>query len=290
MHKFLRSVGFSNITKKELDGILQDVVRHPDMVKVTRDSEGNDFAELSRDFAPNAGITVCGSYGEDGTFTMDYYFPYGLGHEITTREVIDVEKHADKESYAGICDDLKLGVTLIFYLQNAADYLSEVHIGREYGMNGARLAGLSVDGRILIPAPVSVRQEKVNAHKADEHNQLIAQARDGDEDAIESLTLEDMDTYALLSQRVQNEDLLSIVKSTFMPYGIESDHYSILGDITGFAQIKNQLTNENLYGLTVACNGIIFEVYINEKDLLGEPVVGRRFRGSIWMQGSLCIE
>lgn len=56
--------------------------------------------------------------------------------------------------------------------------------------------------------------------KNDRHNQLIAQAREGDEDAIESLTLEDMDTYALLSQRVMKEDIFSIVKSTFMPFGL----------------------------------------------------------------------
>lgn len=67
--------------------------------------------------------------------------------------------------------------------------------------------------------------------KNDRHNQLIAQAREGDEDAIESLTLEDMDTYALLSQRVMKEDIFSIVKSTFMPFGIESDQYTVLGEI-----------------------------------------------------------
>ena len=35
------------------------------------------------------------------------------------------ERHADKESYAGACDDLRIGVTLIFYLQNLAEYMLE---------------------------------------------------------------------------------------------------------------------------------------------------------------------
>ena len=30
-------------------------------------------------------------------------------------------------------------------------------------------------------------------------------------------------------------------------------------------------------------------VFVNEKDLLGEPEVGRRFRGNIWLQGEIRV-
>ncbi len=36
-------------------------------------------------------------------------------------------------------------------------------------------------------------------------------ARKGDEEAIESLTLEDMDTYSMISQRIQEEDLFTVI-------------------------------------------------------------------------------
>ena len=113
---------------------------------------------------------------------------------------------------------------------------------------------------------------------------------EGDEDAIESLTLEDMDTYALLSQRVMKEDIFSIVKSTFMPFGIESDQYTVLGEIIDCVTMENKLTHEKLYGMKLLCNNIQVDVCINEKDLLGEPAIGRRFRGNVWMQGNLCLE
>lgn len=291
MHKFLRSIGFSNIRKKDLEIVLEEIIERPELMKITKDSEGNEFAELSRNFAPNVGITVRGTYGEDDSFEMDYYYPYMLGTSITTHEQIEVEKHAEKESYAGVCDELNLGVTLIFYLQNVADYLSERSVHQSRVNYGAILAGLSVDGKILVPIQDSVCKEKANVqHKHDERNQLMAQARDGDEDAIESLTLDDMDTYAILSQRILKEDILSIVKSTFMPYGIESDQYSILGEIVDFTRLENKITHENMYGLKVSCNDIMFDVCINEKDLLGEPDIGRRFKGSVWMQGSLCMD
>lgn len=63
-------------------------------------------------------------------------------------------------------------------------------------------------------------------------NQLIEAARRGDEDAIESLTLEDMDTYTTISRRIQKEDVFSLVDTYFMPYGVECDQYSVLGEIT----------------------------------------------------------
>ena len=57
MHKFLRAIGFSDITKKDLEMILDEVITRPEIMKITKDSEGNEFAELSGSFAANAGIT-----------------------------------------------------------------------------------------------------------------------------------------------------------------------------------------------------------------------------------------
>ena len=74
-----------------------------------------------------------------------------------------------------------------------------------------------------------------------------------------------------------------------MPYGIESDQYSILGEIIEVEEVCNSITNERLYSMEVECNDLHFRVLINQEDLLGEPVVGRRFKGSIWMQGTVCL-
>ena len=99
--------------------------------------------------------------------------------------------------------------------------------------------------------------------------------------------MEDIDTYSLLSRRIAHEDVLSIVDSYFMPYGIESDQYSVLGEIMDVALLQNKLTQENIYSMEILCNDIVFDVCINQKDLLGEPEVGRRFKGNVWMQGSI---
>lgn len=287
MHKFLRAIGFSDITKKDLDILIEEIKERPELMKVTTDSEGNEFGEFSREFAPNMGITVRGSYLEDDSFEVEYYTPYFLGSQVTTQEPIDIEKHSEKESYAGVCDDPRIGVTLIFYLQNVADYLSEKKAHSSDVNGGALLAGLSVDGKILLPEVK--KAVKAGRPNQKDRSQLISEARDGDEDAIESLTLEDMDTYSMLSKRVMNEDILTIVSSCFMPYGIESDQYSVLAEIVDLLEIENSLTSDIIYCMKLKCNDMVFDVCINKKDLMGEPEIGRRFKGNIWMQGTVCL-
>ena len=187
-----------------------------------------------------------------------------------------------------IRDRVRLGVTLIFYLQNVADYLA-VKNNKFYmsQANGTVLAALSTEGKILLPINKDEHKQKLTEQTMNERNGLIAAARKGDEDAIENLTLEDIDTYSLLSRRVQHEDILSIVDSYFMPYGIESDQYSILGEIMDCRLLQNSYTEENVYAIDIKCNDVEFPICINQKDLIGEPAVGRRFKGNIWLQGSI---
>lgn len=290
MHKFLRAVGFSNIKKKDLDIILEDIIEHPELMKVTKSSEGYEFAEMKKTFGDTIGLTICGFYDEENLFHMDYYYPYVSSTVLSTQEQVDIEKYAEKEAYAGVCDEMRLGVTLIFYLQNAADFLSEyrnnIHVKH---LHGAVLSALSVEGKILLPIEQKAKAKQAADFRYEKRKELIAEAREGNEDAIESLTMEDMDIYTILSNRITNEDIYSIVNSTFMPYGIESDQYSILGEILEVEEIENTLTKEMMYYIKLECNDMVFCVTINQNDLLGEPAIGRRFKGNIWMQGVVCL-
>ena len=74
MHKFLRAIGFSKIRKKDLELLTEEIVEHPEWMKVTKDSEGNEFAEFSRSYGLNIGITVRGFYDETEEFHMEYCF------------------------------------------------------------------------------------------------------------------------------------------------------------------------------------------------------------------------
>lgn len=289
MHSYLKAVGFSNVTeRKKIKEIIMDVIETYDEKVAVENHPGGVFIEYSKNYGCDCGITVCGQYNENDEFEVDYYFPFFRGTGITTHESVMVERHADKESYAGACDDLRIGVTLIFYIQNAAEYMQEKYKSSMLpGGQSITLSGLAREGKILFPVEKDKEAVKVERELTKNRNHLIAAARDGDEEAMESLTMEDMDTYSMISQRIVTEDVFTIVDSYFMPYGIECDQYNILGEILDYMTFKNIVTGEEICQLTVECNDVQFDVCINRKDLLGEPEVGRRFKGLIWLQGQL---
>jgi hypothetical protein len=287
LHKYLRAIGFSKIqTPKQMHDLIMDVIQSADKRSYTSNSETTMLAEFSKDFADRIGITVCGEFDDKDEFTFEYSFPYFRGDGISTEEDISVERHAEKESYAGVCNDMRVGVSLIFYLQNMMDY-AKIKYGNRLPIRGTSLtlSALSTSGKILLPIRKNEAEMARIEKETTNRNKLIAQARAGDEEAIETLTLEDMDTYNAISKKIRKEDVLSLVDTYFMPYGVECDQYSVMGEITDCSSTKNRLTEEELYIMTVSCNDLVFEVCINKKDLYGEPMPGRRFRGSIWMQG-----
>lgn len=287
MHSYLKTIGFSDISRRDLKEILEDIVEHYDEKTVIEDHEEGMFAEFSKNFGCDCGISVCGQYDEKGVFQMEYYYPFFRGTGITTQEHVVVEKHAEKESYAGACDDLRIGVTLIFYLQNPAEYLRESRKEKTDFGQSLTLSGLAAEGKILFPVEKDKELVKIEKESTKARNQMIAAARNGDEDAIESLTMEDMDTYSMITRRIETEDIFTIVDSYFMPYGIECDQYGVMGEILDFMFFKNILTGDEICQMTLETNDVQFDVIVNKKDLLGEPAVGRRFKGNIWLQGQL---
>ena len=126
----------------------------------------------------------------------------------------------------------------------------------------------------------SKHQIAVESKGRNRRNQLLDAARNGDTDAMEQLTYDEMNTYTSISSRVIKEDVLSIIDTSFMPCGVECDHYMVC-----LQEIERIL----FCNLLIEANGLMINVGINEADLQGEPKVGRRFRGEIWLQGVVTI-
>ena len=287
MHKFMRAIGFSGLTdRREQQKLITDIILNASHRSYTSNGEETILAEFCEDFAKDMGIAVCGEFDESDKFTYDYFYPYLRGTGISSCEDVSVERHADKESYAGVCDDIKVGVSLIFYLQNMVPYV-KAQYENILPIRGTTLtlSGLSLRGNIILPISKNDMQKQKVQKASRNRNQLIDAARRGDEDAIESLTLEDMDTYTAISKKILTEDVFSLVDTYFMPYGVECDQYSIMGEILDISLRVNKITKEEIYVMRLSCNDLQFDVCINKKALYGEPQVGRRFKGIIWLQG-----
>lgn len=291
LHKFLKSIGFSEYTTtRKIQELVKDVIMNPESRNYTtlNGNEDTVLVEFCKNFAENMGIAVCGEFDENDNFTFYYFYPYLRGTGVSSMEDVSVERHAAKESYAGVCDDIKVGVTLIFYLQNMISYIKYRNTDKlPVRGTSLTLSALGIQGSIMMPIIKSENQKKKIQQSTLTRNQLIEAARRGDEDAIESLTLEYMDTYTTISRRIQKEDVFSLVDTYFMPYGVECDQYSVLGEITECHIVKNRLTEEEICVMTLNCNELSFDVCINVKDLFGEPKVGRRFKGVVWLQGAV---
>ncbi len=313
MHKFLKAIGFSQLKKRsELKKLLEIVLKNPSEKQYVSVSDDSIAVEYRKEVSEGIGLAICGTFSEESAFfgestgntnvrnkehsrelefDYEYYYPYFIGKNISSKDELSIERHSDKESYAGMCDDLKLGITLIFYLQNRMDYMKRLNGREEYRPKGKiRLAGLADSGLIMLP--LQKTQQQINTSRRENKNrmELLAAAKNGDINAIENLTIEDMDTYTTISRRIMDEDLFSLIDTYFMPEGIESDKYSILGEIVRARKVLNNITNEDIFIITLKCNDLLFDVCINKKNLIGEPALHRRFKGIVWMQGHVDFE
>ena len=276
MHKYLKAIGFTELKKKqEIREILKQTADEFDLQRAVSLDETSEFCELKKQYGDNVGISVYGEMDQDKIFEREYYVPYFEGSGITTYADVLVERRIEKEMYVGICEDVKVGASIIFHIQNAIEYMKEKQLGGlAKKTTSVTLSGLG-------------SSEKTRKEEERNRMMLLSAARNGDQEAMESLTLDDIDTYSKVSKRLITEDIFTIVETYFMPYGVECDEYSILGEIIDLRKTQNKVTQETLYIMTLDVNELQFDVCIPEKEVMGVPEVGRRFKGNIWLQGKI---
>ncbi len=289
MHHYLRAIGFSNLhTQKQLNFILEDAVRHPTSRSILTIGSGVSLVQLYKEYGENFGISIIGEYDDDNELITEHYFPYFLGSSTKWEEGILIESHTDKEAYSGVSESYQFGIPLIFYLINISDYV-RTKWSNEYNLslNHVSYSGLSIDGKVILGVDKDEEQLKQEQKGQNKRKHLIAAAKNGDTEAIENLTLDDIDLYSSISKRAKSEDLYSIVDSSLIPYGINSEQYSLIGSIHDIHLLQNTITQETMYQLLVNVNETPVDILINTRDLTGEPAIGRRFKGTVWMQGNV---
>lgn len=286
MHRFLRSIGFSTYQKKrEIEKLLAELEQTGTRRRIQIDTDTN-LCEVRAEVAPGMGLVMMGETDEHGVFKREYYYPYLAGSDVSSTADCSIQRHTEKETYAGLLDEYRVGISLIFYLENGFEYRERKLDRMSRKVESVNLTGLAMEGKILLPLHKTRKQIEMARVATKDRNSLLEAAKNGDEDAMETLTIEDIDMYSQISRRVMKEDIYSIVDSCFMPCGIECDQYSVIGEITRIDLKQNRVTGEEVYDLTLDCNDMVFHVGVAKRDLVGEPRVGRRFKGQIWMQGA----
>ena len=288
MHQYMKAIGFNLKNRKQLKEVLEKVENHFTNKTIISYQRGEDFCEYKKEFGARIGVTLSGGLDSEERFEKDFYFPYFTGGGITTYSEVIIERRIEKEQYVGVCEDPSVGISLIFFLQNGIEFMKEKQLGIPMTSNtSVTFSGLALSGKILFPVQKNELQMRSEKQASENRKMLINAARNGDQMAIETLTLDDIDIYSTVSRRLANEDVFSIVDTYFMPYGVECDLYAILGEILKVRVAENILTKEKLYQLKLEINELQFEVCVPVKQVMGEPAVGRRFKGNIWLQGHI---
>ena len=257
MHRFLRSVGFRTyIKKRDIEKMLLELEKTALRRRIEIDTDEN-LCELRAELAPGMGIVLVGEMDEQGIFHREFYYPYLSSSDISSKAECSIQRHTEKETYAGLLDEYRVGISLIFYLENGFEYRERKLNKSSRQVEAVNLTGLAMDGKILLPLHKTRKQIELAKVAAKDRTNLIEAAKNGDEDAMETLTIEDIDMYSQISRRAMKEDLYSIVDSCFMPCGIECDQYSVIGEITHIEEKKNSFTGEMVYDLTLDCNDML---------------------------------
>jgi len=289
MNIFMRAIGFSQYeTKKKLNELADYIKKNARIISSIPLKQDEYAREYIINITESIGCILHTTVTDEGEYD-DYIYPFSKGTLTQGGAVLSMERRLGQECYLGACDDGKSGMNLIFFVMNSQECINQAEHDYASGRLpvNVHLSALSVDAKILLPLDRSgnMRQKQVVAKE--KKRQMLEAASKGDVQAMQILSISQMDELNNAYQRIGREDLFSVVDTTFMPYGLECDRYAIVGDIKEVEKITNPLTEENIHKLTVECNELTIEVCINEKDLFGEPQVGRRLKGSIWMQGEI---
>lgn len=319
MHKYLRAVGFSNFEKKsQVDEFFKENLKDENLISTFQTMDMRLCGQYNIVVCNGAGISVIGEQEKNSIAEIDFYYPYLKGYDYTLIEECAIERHSDKESYAGIIDDYRIGIALIFHLTNGNVYnslikkykFSDIKIDRIF------LSALSIEGKIILPVDKKSNnvnefadKSKLNQSFGDEYAEEDDEFDEFDAKPVTEKMIDDINDFSegldkkeisigigiklprnfVSSQemRLKNEDLYSIVETSLVPHGIECDKYQIVAEILSVTEKVNTFTNEKLYEMRVSTMGLQFNLMINEKDLEGEPLPGRRFRGVIWLLGEI---
>lgn len=289
MHQYMNAIGFGNVkSKRKLKNILEQVKSSFSQHELVAQDEEMDICEYRKKYGAGIGISLLGDRDIHEEFDKNYYYPFFLGTGITSYADVYIERRMDKEAYVGICEDVKVGINLIFHLQNMVELLKEQQKSKNsIKYKSVTLSGLCNGGTILLPVLKNKEQEKRQKEEVYNRMMLVSAARTGDLAAIETLTMDDIDTYSRVSQRLVSEDVFSIVDTYIMPHGIECDHYSMMGEILELQKIVNEYTKEEIYVMKLDVNELTFDICVPVKDVMGDPAVGRRFKGNMWLQGRI---
>ena len=171
MHKYLRAVGFSDpMNSMDRLNLIDDIKTKSSyhVQAASLYSTEEMLTEYRLDLAGGCGLTMVGTFEDENDFLAGQIEPYLTPDSVTSMEEVFVEERIDNRSFAGICDDMRVGTTLIFRLLNPVEYL-RYSAFEELPHPGTSvcLSALSVEGTVVLSLEKSPYDQHVIRQRAD---------------------------------------------------------------------------------------------------------------------------
>ncbi len=282
---YIKALGFSEYdTKEKTESLVAQVIDHPTDRYVTSDKDDKVKVEYYKSYGKDFGLVVRGEIDDKEELVIHTVVPYAKGRSLVDTHEVDISDHGVSHGFSGYCEERKSGTPVSFFLQNLIDY-HEVEEEHEVYINGVRLSCFAVEGTVILPIDKDEEDENLEIAEQMIREELLNQARQGVEEAIDALEEEAVEATKILRERLKNEDLLTILEGFFIPLGDDDDIYSILGTIADAKKLINRYTKEKVWRIKLSCMNMQFDIFLNEEDLIGKPTKGMRFKGTCWVHG-----
>ena len=270
--------------------MVEDIIFRPEGSAIADNLQAKYLIiDKNLDCGENIGICVRIIKDSKGNIHRDTVFPYFRNEEFVEHEYCSFEKKISGEEFLGVYEDLNLGENIFFYVQNVDELFRKKNL--KTVKCSVAISGLSIAGNVILP----IKKNEAQREDAKEFNKkrvnLLNKANDGDHNAFATVRYDDILTNVTVSEQVfvESMDIYTVVDSSFIPCGAECDLYSVLGEIVDFKTVKNVVSDEDVYVLKISVKGVILTICINVHDLFGEPQIGFRFKGTVWLQGRVNI-
>lgn len=287
MNRYFRAIGFLNdFSREKYERIVENITFRPEnLSEIEKNNPKYILMDKCLEYSPNIGVCVRVIRDNKGNTYREAVFPYYKNTDLNNNIECSFEKKISGEEFIGVFEDVNLSENIYFYVQNSDEIYKIKNIKDTICKIG--ISGLSIAGNVILPIAKNARDRENTLEFHKNRINLLNRAYNGDHNAFVEVRQDDILTNVKVSEQIfeKSMDIYSIVDSSFIPCGAECDLYSVLGEIVGYERVENSITHEGLYLLRVSVKGVIIKICINEKDLLGEPQIGLRFKGTVWLQG-----
>lgn len=310
MDVFMRSVGFTRIGFFEnVANIKKEIAETPDKKVVLGYGTEGLFVELYKMYGNGIGILARGIMDDYENITIESCEAFAVAETDLAVNKYVVELANNQPLI--VFEDVGTGNELVFALQNRIDYIKDeqrfinhgrsVLYSKDLGIVKRKVnyVAFSVYGSIILPVHKPSGGSFEDTEEVYEaapksgsgtgiQNPFIRLAQN-DEEALELLQSYADEVMKDIGDRLEDEDLLSVIEGFFLPMGEKETDYSVLGEIEAIEQLTNERTKEKILRLSLNITGSKMQLLINNRDLVGHPIPGMRFMGTCRLRGTVLI-